>query len=70
MLAIVEQTAEPNWLKLFEGTHGTPGVTQIRFFSSKFFLFLFSKKDFCPHLFDTQGLKGSESELFCGVPGG
>ena len=30
MIAIVGQTAVPNWLTFFEGTHGYPGVTDAK----------------------------------------
>ena len=31
MLAIAGQTAGPNWLKLFDGTNGSPGSIKIGF---------------------------------------
>jgi len=30
LLSIVGQTAVPNWLTFFEGTHGYPGVTDAK----------------------------------------
>ena len=48
MLAIAGQTAGPNGLKFFEGTHGYPGITKLKNFK---ILFSSLKIDFFIRIF-------------------